>query len=245
MPALGLGRVYGAFGGNIPLQVGDFILESSQDNITANAGGGAASAFRLNAQTCRISVCVTAGDSVMMPLSAPGLELLLINHGNAAMQVFGQPGDQIDDVATTVGVSQMANSFVLYSCATAGNWYTEGLATGFQRGTSLQTFSSMQIAANSAGTQVAGTPITTMMTNVTSAGAVYSTTLPVSANGLELTVHNISANSQIVFPNAGGTGTEQINALAANAGITMLTNTSTTFTCNTPGQWFTVPRIPS
>ena len=239
-----IGRSYGVFAGNIPLQAGDYILESSQDNITATAGGGQTNAFQINSQTARVTVVATSGDSVQLPSSAPGLEVLLINHTNNPIQVFGNGSDQIDDVASNVGVSQMQNSFVLYSCATAGNWYTEGLATGFQRGTSLQTFSAAQIAANATNTQAAGTPITTMLANVT-AGAAGSATLPVSASGLEITAHNISTFAVNVFPNAGGTGTEKINAGAANAALSLPAGTSTVFTCQTAGQWYTVPRTPS
>ncbi len=235
---------YGAFGGNIPLQPGDFLLESAQDNITATAGGGQAGAFQITTQTSRIVTVATIGDSIKLPPSAPGLELLVINHGANAMQVFGNGTETIDDQATATGVAQMSNSLVIYSCATAGKWYTEGLSSGFAASLGLQTFSYATIAANATNTQVSGTPVTAMLTNIT-AGAAGSVTLPASVPGLEMTVHNISAFTVSVFPNAGGTGTEKINALAANAAISMLTNTSTVFTCNVAGQWFTVPRVPS
>lgn len=242
---LPLGRAYGAWVANTPLGLGDYVLESSQDNITATAGGGQAGAFQINSQTTRIATVASVGDSVMLPPSAPGLELLLINHGANAMQVFGNGTETVDDQVATTGVSQMSNSLVIYSCATAGKWYTEGLSSGFAASLGLQTFSYATIAANVGGTQVAGTPITQMLNNITAAGASYSATLPPSVPGLELTVHNISAQTVLVFPNAGGTGTEKINALAANASISMLTNTSTVFTCNVAGQWWTVPRVPS
>lgn len=240
-----MGRVLGVYQTALPLQPGDWVLECAQDNITATAGGGQSSAYQITTQTARITTVATAGDSVMLPPSQPGLEVLIINHGVNPMQVYGQGADQIDDVASSVGVSQMQNSFVLYTAAGVGNWYTSGLATGFQRGTSLQTISAANIAANAAGTQAAGTPITTMLVNITSSGANQSATLPISAPGLSIVVHNISANTELIFPNAGGTGTEKINALAANAAISMLANTSATFTCTVAGQWYTVPRVPS
>jgi hypothetical protein len=240
-----LGRYYGAFAGNIPLLPGDFLLESSQDNITATAGGGQAGAFQLTAQTSRLTTVATAGDSVQLPSSAPGLELLVINHGANSAQVFGNGSDTIDDQTAATGVAQMANSLVIYSCATAGKWYTEGLSSGFATSLGLQTFSYVTLAANSAGNQASGTPVTSMLNNITAAGASYSVTLPVSVPGLELTVHNISAQTVLVFPNAGGTGSEKINALAANASYSMATNTSTVFTCVTAGQWYTVPRVAS
>ena len=235
---------YGAFGGNIPLQPGDFLLESAQDNITATAGGGQGGAFQITTQTARIATVASIGDSVKLPPSAPGLELLIVNHGANAMQVFGSGTDAIDDQSTATGVSQMASSMVIYTCATAGKWYTEGLSSGFAAALGLQTFSYATIAANATGTQASGTPVTTMLNNVT-AGAAGSVTLPPSAPGLEITVHNISAFTVTVFPNAGGTGTEKINAGAANAGQAMPTNTSTVYTCTVAGQWFSVPRTPS
>jgi hypothetical protein len=174
-----------------------------------------------------------------------GLELLVINHGANAMQVYGSGTDTIDDQATATGVSQMANSLVIYTCATAGAWYSEGLATGFSKATGLQTVSYATVAANATGTQASGTAIKSMLNSVTAAGGSYSVTLPVSTPGMMITVHNISGNTVLVFPNAGGTTTETINALSANAAISMTTNTSTDFTCVVAGQWYTLPRVPS
>lgn len=100
------------------------------------------------------------------------------------------------------------------------------------------------VAANTTVTQAAGTLIASELANFTStaAGAV---TLPPSVPGLVIMAHNISGFSVTVFPSAGGTGTEKINALSANAGLVMATATSTTFTCVVAGQWYTVPRVPS
>lgn len=106
--------------------------------------------------------------------------------------------------------------------------------------------SAVTVAANSGAAQVGATPLTARVNAVTSAGSAFSVLLPVSAPGLEVTVLTTTAtNTVAVFPNAGGTTTETINALSANAGITMLARTSTTFYCVVAGQWFTSPRIPS
>jgi hypothetical protein len=242
---LPIGRSYGVFAANTPLLPGDFIIESGQDNITATAGGGYANAYQLNNQTSRVTVVASSGDSVKLPPSAPGLELLIINHGANAMQVFGNGTDTVDDQTYTTGVSQMSYSNVIYTCAAAGSWYTEGLASGFSTSLGLQTFSYASIAANATGTQASGTPIPAMLNNITAAGASYSATLPASQPGLEITVHNVSSQTVLVFPSAGGTGTEKINSGAANASLSMPTNTSTVFTCNTAGQWYSVPRTPS
>ena len=244
----GLGRSYGVLMGNIPMPPGDYWLESSQDNITATAGGNQQTAYQLTTQTSRITMVATAGDSVALPSSTPGLELLVINHGANAMQVYGNfaEGATIDDVPTATGVSQMAQSLVIYTCTSAGSWYSEGIATGYVQGQGFQTLQYANIAANATGTQASGTAVTGMVNFVSSAGSAYSITLPVSAPGMCITIHSISAtNTVAVFPNAGGTTTEKINALSANASITMGALTSAQFCCGVAGQWYTLPRVPS
>lgn len=99
-------------------------------------------------------------------------------------------------------------------------------------------------AANLTVTQAAGTPLTAEMCNIT-ASAAGAVTLPASVPGNIITVHNISAFTVTVFPNAGGTTTEKINALGNNAGLAIATNLSAQFTCVVAGQWYTVPRTPS
>ena len=239
-----LGRAYGVFQAGLPLQLGDFFLESAQDNITATAGGSKAAAFQINSQTSRITTVASIGDSVQLPSATPGLELIVINHGANSMQVFGNAADSLDDQSPFLGVSQMANSMVIFTCVTAGSWYTEGLASGFAKNLGLQTFSYATISSNATNTQASGTPVTSMLVNVIGAAA-GSVTLPPSQPGLELTVHNISAFIVNMFPSAGGTGTEVINSLVANAFLALPSNTSTVVTCTTLGQWYTVPRTPS
>lgn len=106
--------------------------------------------------------------------------------------------------------------------------------------------SAATIVANSGGVQAGATVLTARVNNVSSAGVAYSVVLPVSSPGLEVTVLSITATNTVkVFPNAGGTTTEVINALAANAGITFAALTSATFYCVVAGQWYTSPRVPS
>jgi hypothetical protein len=112
-------------------------------------------------------------------------------------------------------------------------------ANGYWENNTANTF-----ASNTTVSQAAGTLLTSEICNMT-AGAAGACTLPPSVPGQALMVHNISGFNITVFPSAGGTGSEKINSLAANAGIVMATNTSTTFTCCVAGQWYTVPRVPS
>src|SRR5437899_4638723 len=81
--------------------------------LTAFAGGGQASALKLNYRNARIATVATTGDSVALPPAVtPGLSLLLINAGANSMQVFGDnaAADTINGVATATGVAQMSNA---------------------------------------------------------------------------------------------------------------------------------------
>lgn len=122
--------------------------------------------------------------------------------------------------------------------------YTTDFGQVRWNGTFWENETTVTIAANATVTQAAGTPVTAEVTNVTSAAA-GAVTLPACVPGNQIIVHNISAFTVTVFPNAGGTTTEKINALGNNAGLALPTNTSTTFTGAALGQWYTVPRVPS
>lgn len=208
--------------------------ELASDTITAHAGGTQAAAFQLTAQTNRVTVVATAGDSVKLPASAAGLEIVVINHGANPMQVFGAGTDTIDDIATAVGVSQMVNSVVIYACATAGAWYTEGLANGYAGG--FQTVSTLD-TITAAGTNQ-GTAFVLparMAYNVTSTPSGTGVLLPASVAGAELAVNNIGGLALLVYPN----GTETINTTGAGVALSCANNTVTIFYCFTAGKWYT------
>src|SRR6516164_3417501 len=123
----------------------NLIQETAADGVVAHAGGGQANATPIITQTTRVTTVASPGDSIVLPASQPGLELIIINHGLNPMQVYGLGSDTINDVAAATGVSQMQGSVVIYTCVTAGAWYTEGLATGYATGNggAFQTFSSI------------------------------------------------------------------------------------------------------
>src|SRR5260370_10013293 len=107
---------------------------SNQTGMTAVAGGGQSGATQIVSEIARFNTVASANDSAKLPSAIPGLDILVVNHGANPMQVFGSGSDTIDDIAAATGVSQMTNSFVIYACADAGKWYTEGLANGYAGG---------------------------------------------------------------------------------------------------------------
>ncbi|HYM31798.1 MAG TPA: hypothetical protein VEU47_10885 [Candidatus Cybelea sp.] len=219
------------------VQIG-FAIESSADNLTAHAGGGQANALPLLNEINRITTVAIANDSVALPKSVAGMTVIVINHGANPMQVFGNGTDTINDAAAATGVSQMQNSVVIYMCATAGAWYTDGLANGFAAG--FQTFSSVDgLVAHAGGGQGSATPITAMQNLFgTVASAGDSAVLPSAKPGMQIDVINKTATSMNVFPAVG----EQINGAAANSAVAVVGGSSgsvTVFFCGTAGQWWT------
>lgn len=213
------------------------IYESSTDNLTAHAGGGQTNALALSTEVNRVTTAATAGDSVMLPPSSPGLTIFVINHGAKPIQVYGSGTDTIDDVATATGVSQMQGSNTIYTCATTGKWYSNGTAEGYS-GSFLTQSSTDNLTAHAGGGQGSALPLTAMMNRVTTvASANDSVVLPVSANGMQITVINAAAtNSMNLFPATG----EQINALGANAAFAVAAGKTVEAYCVTAGQWHTI-----
>lgn len=208
--------------------------EFAQSGVVAGATQTQAGATQLSGQMVQVATVTTLGDGIKLPASAAGLELLVINKGANAVRVYGLGADTIDDQTATVGVLQMPNSAVIYASAVAGNWYSEGLATGFG-GPGLQTLSDTPtVTANATQTQAAATALVSMInrvsTVVTQGDGVR---LPASAVGLSIVIINRGANAVQVY----GAGTDTINGIATATGISQGVNTQATYTCSVSGNW--------
>lgn len=233
---------------NSGLRVG-ILFESAQDSIVAKASPVTqTTATAILNELSRVTTVATAGDGIALPKAFSGMTLVVINKGANAMQVFGNLTDTIDDIAGSLGVSQMPNSVVIYACVTDGAWYTEGLATGFVSvgGGNYATLSYQDgITASVTQTQLAATPITaSIVTIAICANAQNAVLLPPAKPGMEIAIINNGAQSAQAFPasaaNGGAAGGDQINALGQNAGLQNMTNSvPTIFYCTKVGQWFT------
>lgn len=109
---------------------------SAAQGLVALAGGGQTGATLLPMYVNEVSTVVTAADSVMLPLAAPGAVVFVINDTATSMQVFGQPsnpnnsgvGDTIAahgsaaQSATATGVAQAATIMACYVCFVVGKW---------------------------------------------------------------------------------------------------------------------------
>jgi hypothetical protein len=226
----------GGFVQYAPFANTSLFYELAQTGITAGSTQTQAGATAITGQTAQITTVTTAGDGVKLPASAGGLEVLVVNKGANPVRVYGTGADTIDDQTNTVGVLQMAGSAVIYVCAVAGNWYSEGLATGFG-GPGLQTMSfTPSITAGSTQTQAGATALTSMINRIsTCATQGNGVALPTSAAGLAVTIINRGAQACQVYGN--NTEAATINGIATGTGISQGINTQATYYCNVAGNW--------
>jgi hypothetical protein len=213
------------------------LRESASDSLTAHAGGGQGSALALVSELNRVTTVASAGDSVALPASAPGLTIFIENAGANAMQVYGAGTDTINGVATATGVSQMANSVVVYTCYTAGAWFAANLGTGYFG--SLESSSAQTgLTAHAGGGQGSAVPITAMIAQFSTVATTGDSAVLPSAAGLPagtaltITVINNGANSMNVFCPAGST----MNG-TSNGSASVTNTTPSIFFATSPTAW--------
>lgn len=204
------------------------------NGLTAHAGGGQGSALALTHELNRVTTVTTAGDSVSLPASVAGLEIIIVNSGANPMQVFGAGTDTINGIATATGVSQLPNSVCSYVCAVSGLWQCEDITGGFADGNLPTHAWGHGLTAHAGGTQAAALPLVAYFNNVTTvATAADSVRLPTSAAGMQVIVANNGAASMQVY----GAGTDTINAVATATGVAQGTGTVAVYNCSVAGNW--------
>lgn len=95
------------------------------NGITAHAGGGQGSATPLPAMINRVTTVASAGDSVVLPASAPGLMVMVVNAtATNAMNVFPNGTDQINVLGASAAFSLAASKTAEFYCTNAGQWHS-------------------------------------------------------------------------------------------------------------------------
>ena len=99
-------------------------VASGADNLTAHAGGTQAAGLQLTAQWNRITTVGTAADSVVLPVSAPNMDVIVMNAAAAnSANVFPASGDTINALGANNAFALAANKAVHFYCVTAGQWH--------------------------------------------------------------------------------------------------------------------------
>lgn len=201
----------------------------SCDNIAA-AGTSQATAPLLPAVISRI---VSGSGGVRLPGAVAGLDILIINHTGAPVQIYASGGDLIDDIAGSVGVAQMNGSLCLFACAANGNWYSNGIGTGYAGAYPTISYTN-GVTALAGGGQAGAVLLTTALTRVTTvATAGDSVKLPLAVGGMQITALNAGANALNVFPAVG----DAVNALGANAAYGLAAGKTASFFSTVAGFW--------
>lgn len=219
-------------------------IASSNNGVTAFAGGGAASATSLKYGINRVTTVATVGDSVKLPAAVAGTRCTVINATTTAMQVFGDGGgtDTINGTANATGVSQAGKSVCTYTCGAAGVWESNDTGDGYAG--NFSTVSVLNgVTAHAGGGQASATALTATINRVTTvATAADSVLLPPAIHGMQLTIINAAAsNSMNLFPSSqaqgGASGGDAINALAQNASFAVAAGKSALASCAVDGTW--------
>lgn len=115
--------------GVIGQEVGQVIVQSTSDAITAFAGGGQANATPLTSTVNRITVVATAGDSVKLPPALAGMRVTVINSDAAdSANVFPSTGDSINAIAANGAFALASTKTADFVCPVNGKWFTVPLA---------------------------------------------------------------------------------------------------------------------
>lgn len=98
---------------------------SSQDLLTAKAGGGQGGGSAINRMLNRITTVATAADSITLPASAKGLQITIVNAAAAnSLNVFPATGEAINALAVNTAFPLAAGKAVTFYCTAAGQWYS-------------------------------------------------------------------------------------------------------------------------
>lgn len=95
---------------------------STVDALTALAGGAQAGTA-LTRMLNRFTTVATGGDSAQLPVSVPGLQIIVVNAGASSMNVFGQTGDAIDAGGANAASAVAAGKTATFFCTSAGRWH--------------------------------------------------------------------------------------------------------------------------
>lgn len=99
-----------------------YIIKKTTDGITAYATGGQANAVALTSDINEVSICATGGDSTKLPAAVAGMEIVVINHGIAAMDLFPASGDYINEAAVNTATSIAINATAICYCYADDYW---------------------------------------------------------------------------------------------------------------------------
>jgi hypothetical protein len=223
-----------------------YVLEPFASGITAGTTRTQAGATVLTAEINRVDTSTapaagsTLGDGVALPLTigVVGVDITVINNTANPIQVYGAQGDTINGVAAATGIAIPPGDVAKFESAALGDWRVEagvGSVNALPR-----LLSASGITAGTTRTQVGATalPADVNRVDTSTAPAVGSllgdgVILPASASGLDIVIHNNTANPIQVYAQ----GSDTINGVAGATGIALPPNAVEVFVAAAAGSW--------
>lgn len=100
-------------------------LDSTANTLTAHAGGGQGSALPVTAEINQVTTVASAGDSVVLPAAAAGIQIMVANAAAVnSMNVFPASGDQINALGANTAFALAAGKTAQFYCVKAGQWHS-------------------------------------------------------------------------------------------------------------------------
>lgn len=104
------------------------LFQSTQEGLTAHAGGGQALATPINSMCARFTTVATTLDSAILPVAVPGLEITVINATPAAnatsLNVFPDVGSSINATAANTPLAVPSAKTAIFFTTAAGSWHS-------------------------------------------------------------------------------------------------------------------------
>jgi hypothetical protein len=99
-------------------------LYSYQEGLTAQASPTQANATPIRAAIVRFTTVVTIGDSGLLPLASPGMDITVINAAANSMNIFPAVGDKINALAPNAVIALAAGKVMTFYCTAPLQWHT-------------------------------------------------------------------------------------------------------------------------
>lgn len=109
---------------DVPVAGGYFFYRSVASGLTALSGGGQSGATPLTGSINVVSTVAADDDSVVLPATRPGLEIVVVN-GQAVkkLNVYPASGDAINAASANTALELAVSSKAMFVCAAGGHWY--------------------------------------------------------------------------------------------------------------------------
>jgi hypothetical protein len=101
------------------------LFQSTQEGLTAKAGGGQAGATPITSMCARFTTVATTLDSAILPTATPGLEITIINAAAAnTLNVYPDVGSTMNIAVANTPLPIPAGKTAIFFTTAQGSWHS-------------------------------------------------------------------------------------------------------------------------